>query len=91
MESNNVCNSQQDFNNAMSKALRNYNRVEMDKLTKSPIMTIYSVVSIVYLIFIIWAVFLAMKVEKREQRIIHLTLAFISGPAYVFAYYFALR
>lgn len=82
-----VCESQQDFNSAFRTAQNAYNQYELKKLAKSPITTISTIVSIVYLIFIVWAVILAMRVKEKESRILHVTLALIAGPAYVFGYY----
>jgi hypothetical protein len=62
------------------------NKME-DQFDKKTFNTIYTIVSIVYLIFMIWAVILALKVNKFEQRVLHVTLALIAGPAYVFGYY----
>jgi hypothetical protein len=59
----------------------------LQKLDTKTFRTIYTIVSIIYLIFMVWGVILALKVNKFEQRILHVTLALIAGPAYVFGYY----
>ena len=82
-----VCDSQQDFNMAFRKAQDAYNKFELQRLAKSNISTISTIVTIVYLIFVVWAVILAMRVKEKENRILHVTLALIAGPAYVFGYY----
>lgn len=79
-----VCDSQQQFSAAFGQALNQYKRGEMQTLTKNPL---YIILTIVYFIFIIWGVILAMRVKEKEGRILHITLALIGGPAYVFAYY----
>jgi len=57
------------------------------KLDTKTFRTIYTIISIIYLIFMVWGVILALKVSKFEQRVLHVTLALIAGPAYVFGYY----
>lgn len=59
----------------------------LQKLDTKTFRTIYTIVSIIYLIFMVWGVILALKVNKFEQRVLHVTLALIAGPAYVFGYY----
>lgn len=52
--------------------------------------TTYIIATLIYLIFIVWGVILAMRVPDKQQRIIHITLALFTGPAYVFGYYLSL-
>jgi hypothetical protein len=59
----------------------------LQKLDTKTFRTIYTIVSIIYLIFMVWGVILALKINKFEQRVLHVTLALIAGPAYVFGYY----
>jgi len=59
----------------------------LQKLDTKTFRTIYTIVSIIYLIFMVWGVILALKVNKFEQRVLHVTLALIAGPTYVFGYY----
>jgi hypothetical protein len=86
----NVCQNQEIFNKAFETAADTYKVEEINKMTKGKIGTIYTIMTIIYLIFIIWAVILAMRVEKKESRILHVTLALIAGPAYVFGYYLSI-
>lgn len=73
-----VCSNQATFDDAFKHALEN-----MDKEESTKTSTI--VVAIFLLILYIYAFILALK-EPKEQRIIHLTLALVFGPAYVIAH-----
>lgn len=79
-----ICDTQQDFNLAFNQALNQYRVKEMQQLRKNPV---YIIVMILYLVFMIWGVFLALRVKEKEHRILHVTLALIAGPLYVFGYY----
>jgi len=43
--------------------------------------------ALIYLVFTIWALYLAMRIKEKEHRVLHMTLALIAGPVYVFGYY----
>lgn len=81
------CTNQNQFNDAFKTALDNYKSDEMKKYDSQYFRTTCFIFSLTYLIFMIWAVILALKISKPDQRILHVTLALISGPAYVFGYY----
>lgn len=83
----NVCDNQKIFNAAFSRAMNSYKTGEIKQLTTGKLGTIYTITTILYLVFIIWGVILAMRVQDKEKRILHITFALIAGPAYVFAYY----
>jgi hypothetical protein len=89
MSSNNdnVCRTQQIFDLAFQKAFDNYRQTEIKRVTTGKLGSIYTIISIFYFIFIVWGILLAMKIEDKNQRIVHITFALISGPAYVLAYY----
>ena len=46
-----------------------------------------SILSILMLFFSIWAIFLALRVQDKETRILHLIFAIALGPIYVICYY----
>ena len=77
-----LCNDQETFNNAFRTAIKEYNKHESKKL--SGVLTVYM---IIHLFFIILGVMLAVKSVPKENRVIHITLAIIFGPAYCLAYY----
>lgn len=78
----NVCNSQDDFNVAFNKAVKQNNKDAMKKA--GPWVLVYS---ILYLVFFVWALMLAMQVPPGENRIVHLVFAMVFSPVYVLAHY----
>jgi uncharacterized membrane protein len=85
MSSNgNVCASQDTFNEAFKKAVKNYGQVpEKDK-------NLYTAVGIIYLVLTIWAIILAMRISDSEHRVIHIIFAVLFGPLYVLSHYLAM-
>jgi len=81
------CADQNQFNDSFKTAINKYKSDEMKKYESQSFRNTCFIVTMTYLIFMIWAVILALKISKPDQRILHVTLALISGPAYVFAYY----
>lgn len=77
-----VCNNQDDFNEAVNKAIK-YNNNENMKKAK-PWIYVYLVV---WLIFLIWAIVLAMQIAPGHDRVVHLVFAIVFSPAYVLGYY----
>lgn len=50
--------------------------------------TIYSAIVIfIYILFLFWAIILAMKVNDKDHRILHIALAILVSPVYVLSYY----
>jgi hypothetical protein len=84
-----VCANQEIFDKAFQKALDNYRLTEIKRMTTGKLSSIYTIISVFYFVFIIWGILLAMKVENKNERVIHITFAIVTGPAYVFAYYLA--
>lgn len=78
----NVCEDQNKFNKALNKALVKADEDLIEK--KSGVFFLYG---ILYFILMILAVILAMKTPAGEQRIVHLLLALVFSPIYVFCYY----
>lgn len=76
-----VCDNQDDFNNAFATAVKEYNK----KMSKkwSGFLTVYA---IFHIICIVWAVYLALKSSPPENRVLHVTLAVVFGPAYLISY-----
>lgn len=77
-----VCDNQDDFNQAVRKALKNNYKEEMKKVR--PWIFVYMVL---WLIFFVWAVLLAMQIPAGPERVEHLVFAMVFSPIYVLAYY----
>jgi hypothetical protein len=75
-------NNQNTFNNAFSNALKNYEKKKEKKMSGP--LVFYT---LVHLIFLVWGVMLAFRSVPRQNRVMHLTLAIVFGPAYVLGYY----
>lgn len=78
----NVCDTQNDFNVAFKKALKQNNKDAEKKA-----LPWISVLTVIMVIFTVWAIILAMQVEKGSKRLVHFVLAFLFSPVYVFSYY----
>jgi hypothetical protein len=78
----NVCDSQDDFNQAFDKAYEHLGQKVVKQL--SGMMKLYI---ILYLVFFVWAVVLALKVQKGQTRTIHLVFAMAFSPFYVLGHY----
>ena len=78
----NVCDTQDDFNISIRKAIKQNNRDVMDK--GRPWIYVYIVI---WFIFLVWALIIAMQVQSANDRIVHLVFAMVFGPAYVLAHY----
>lgn len=78
----NVCQNQDDFNEAFRKAIKHNNKKNM----KDAQPWVWVLMSL-YIIFFIWAIILASKVQDPQQRVVHMTLALVFAPAYVLGYY----
>lgn len=78
----NVCNTQDDFNVAFDKALKQNNKDAMKK--SRPWIYVYMTL---WMIFFIWALVLAMQVAPGPNRIVHLVFAMAFSPVYVIAHY----
>ena len=76
-----ICNSQDAFDDAFYHALKHSLKKD-DKKLAGPLFVYF----IIHLIFLIWGVLLAFR-QPEENRVVHITLAIVFGPAYVLAYY----
>ena len=81
----NVCADQATYDVAFRHAVKAYQN--RDECTTERCKTTVAIVSIIMLIFFVWAVILALRVQDKERRIIHLIFAFTMGPLYVISYY----
>jgi hypothetical protein len=79
----NVCDNQQVFNKAVRDAVKHIND-EDDNNSNS---TAKMLMVLIGLSFYLWALFLALKVADKEHRVLHVTLALLTGPLYVLSYY----
>ena len=77
-----VCDNQEDFNKAFYRALKKSKKKDEKYVVGS--IALYMVI---HIIFLIWGVLLAFKSQPPQNRVIHITLAILAGPAYVLAYY----
>mgnify|MGYP003515370022 FL=1 len=78
----NVCNTQDDFNVAFHKAIKQNNKDNEKKY--KPWMYVYITV---WMILFVWALILAMQVSPGANRIVHLVFAMVFSPVYVISYY----
>jgi hypothetical protein len=81
-DTNNVCQTQHKFSRAVYTALKDA-RNKDNKLMANAV-TIYLCI---HFIFLIWGVMLAFKSQPKQNRVVHITLAMVFGPAYVLSYY----
>jgi len=77
----NVCNDQKTFNKAVRKAI---NHLDDDQNQTSTSKLIFTLIT---LTFYVWALLLALKVEDKQQRVLHSLFALLFGPFYVLAHY----
>lgn len=77
-----VCNNQEEFNKAFYNALKHANKRDAKRIAYP--LALYMVI---HIIFLIWGIILAFKSQPPQNRVIHITLAIVTGPAYVLAYY----
>jgi len=77
-----ICTDQKMFNDAFYKALEHTRNKEASK--SAPFVLFYV---FIHTIFLIWGVILAFKSQPPENRIVHITLAMLFAPLYVFSYY----
>jgi hypothetical protein len=82
--SENVCSSQNVFNDAFKNAVHNYEKNDCNT-TECVVTTV--IFTIVMLVFFVWAIMLALRIKNQEQRVLHLLFAITMGPLYVLAYY----
>ena len=78
----NLCNNQDNFNDAFYKAIKYSNKKEAKKLSKP-----LAVYMLIHTIFLVWGIILAFSSQPPENRVVHITLAIVFAPAYVLAYY----
>ena len=78
----NICDNQKNFSNALYYALKDVRKREKKEITGA--LTVYL---IIHLIFLFWGIVLAVKSQPPDNRVVHITLAIVFGPAYVIAYY----
>ena len=79
--STNVCNDQKTFNKAVKKAINNLDDPDSKNQTANLIMVLIT------LTFYVWALLLALKVQDKQHRLLHVLFALVFGPIYVLAYY----
>lgn len=83
--STNVCADQATYDAAFQHAIKEYQKKDDCKTTTCKVTM--SILSILMLFFSIWAIFLALRVQDKESRILHLIFAIALGPIYVICYY----
>ena len=79
--SKNVCNDQKTFNKAVKKAINHLDDPDSKNQTANLIMVLIT------LTFYVWALLLALKVQDKQHRLLHVLFALVFGPIYVLAYY----
>jgi uncharacterized membrane-anchored protein len=78
----NVCLTQSRFSNAFYKAL-----VDSRKNDSKMMSYTVSVYFFIHLMFLVFGIMLAFRSQPKANRVVHITLAIVFGPAYVLAYY----
>jgi hypothetical protein len=84
-QDNNICNDQKSFNLAFKKAMEEHNTCKTQRCKKT-----MCILGLIMLILYIYAILLALKVEDKKQRIVHMVFALTTGPIYILAYYLAM-
>lgn len=79
-----LCSDQKTFNKAVRKAIEH---IDDDETEKSHGFGVKLIVSLIMLTFYLWALLLALKVSDKEHRVLHVTVALLTGPLYVLSYY----
>ena len=77
-----LCSDQKTFNKAVRKAIEH-----IDDDDESNGFGVKLIASLIMLTFYLWALLLALKVSDKEHRVLHITLALLTGPLYVLSYY----
>ena len=77
-----VCKDEFVLNKAFYNALQ-YVKAKDAKKLAGPL----AVYMVIHMIFLIWGILLAFASQPKANRVIHITLAIVFGPAYVLAYY----
>ena len=81
--SGNVCDSQDDFNVAFRKAVKENIKQERKKMGS----WVY-VYLVVFFVFLVWALFLSMN--SPSDRVVNIVLAILFSPVYVIGYYLSM-
>lgn len=79
--STNVCNDQKTFNKAVKKAINHLDEPDNKNQVANLVMVLIT------LTFYVWALLLALKVQDKQHRLLHVLFALVFGPIYVLAYY----
>ena len=79
---NKPCEDQRSFNSAVYNALKYITKEQA--LENSKGLFFYF---IIHFVFLVWGIMLAIKSQPKENRVLHILLAFIFAPFYVMAYY----
>jgi hypothetical protein len=80
-----LCSDQKTFNKAVRKAIEHID--DEDETDQSNGLVVKLIVSLIMISFYLWALLLALKVSDKEHRVLHVTLALLTGPLYVLSYY----
>ena len=80
-----LCSDQKTFNRAVRKAIDHID--DVDENDQSNSFGVKLIVSLIMISFYLWALLLALKVSDKEHRVLHVTLALLTGPLYVLSYY----
>jgi len=80
--STNLCGDQKTFNIAVRKAINHLDDDDQNQMSTSRL-----ILTLITLTFYVWALLLALKVEDKQHRVLHVLFALLFGPFYVLAYY----
>lgn len=80
-QSQNVCQDQETFNEALREGIDSYNE---QRKVSTGYMLFYLILA---LFFLVWALILAYQPKRSQERLLHLFLALLASPLYVLSYY----
>ena len=89
----NICMDQNSYNQAFKSALNQYKKDEQIKYgyrcadDDSSCKAGVGIMFIIMIIFYLWALILALKVNDKEHRTLHVLFALATGPLYVLSHY----
>ena len=77
-----VCADQKTFNKAVNNAIEHLGEDDKPKNRVAQM-----IMALIMLSLYLWALLLAMRVQDKEHRVLHVTLALLTGPLYILSYY----
>lgn len=82
-----LCKSQDAFNEIHYEAIKYAREKDQEELSKPPLFMYTSIYGIIHLIFLFWGIMLAIRSQPPANRVVHITLAIVFSPIYVLSYF----